>query len=171
MAERKIILVTGGQRSGKSAFSEKLAYESSLKPAYLATARIMDDEFRDRVRIHRERRGPEWVTVEEPLEPSKHDLADHAIVFDCVTMWITNVFFSFEENVEKTLEFLKQQFLKFTAQEATFIFVSNEIGSGGIGSTLMQRKFTDIQGWFNQFIAAKADEVYLTVAGIPMKIK
>lgn len=171
MAERKIILVTGGQRSGKSAFSEKLAIESNLRAAYLATARILDDEFRERVRIHRQRRGQDWITIEEPMEPGKHDLTGYAVVFDCVTMWITNVFFAYEENVEKTLEFLKKEFLKFTEYPATFIFVSNEIGSGGIGGTPMQRKFTDVQGWFNQFIASHADEVYLTVSGIPLKIK
>ena len=86
-------------------------------------------------------------------------------------MWITNVFFSNGEDVGKSLEILKKEFTEFTSRQANYIFVSNEIGSGGIGATAMQRKFTDLQGWFNQFIALKAHEVYLTVAGIPVKIK
>lgn len=166
-----VILITGGQRSGKSAFSESLALELSPNPVYLATARVIDDEFRQRVAIHRQRRGPQWSVVEEESELSRHDLSGKTVVIDCVTMWITNVFFSHGEDVETTLSFLKNEFLKFTAHDANYIFVSNEIGLGGIGATPMQRKFTDVQGWFNQFIASHADRVYLTVAGIPMKIK
>lgn len=171
MDDKRIVLITGGQRSGKSAFSESLALELSENPVYLATAHVMDDEFRDRVRIHQERRGERWTTVEEEIHLGRHDMTGKTVVVDCVTMWITNVFFSNGEDVGKSLEILKKEFTEFTSRQANYIFVSNEIGSGGIGATAMQRKFTDLQGWFKQFIALKAHEVYLTVAGIPVKIK
>ena len=169
--DKKIILVTGGQRSGKSAFSEQLALKYSDNPVYVATAHVIDDEFRERVRIHQARRGPNWSTIEEEIELGKHDMTGKAALIDCVTMWITNVFFNNGENVRKSLDILESEFDKFTSRHGVFIFVSNEIGSGVIASDAMTRKFTDLQGWFNQYIAANADEVYLTVAGIPMKIK
>lgn len=166
-----LTLITGGQRSGKSAFSESLALQLSDHPVYLATAHVIDDEFRERVRIHRSRRGEQWSTIEEELHLGNHEFSGKTVLIDCVTMWITNAFFSFNEDVEKTLSFLKKEFDRLTSQNANFIFVSNEIGSGGIGGTPMQRKFTDVQGWMNQYIASHADAVYLTVAGIPVKIK
>ncbi len=171
MNNRKIILVTGGQRSGKSQFSESLALQHSDTPIYLATARVMDDEFRRRVNIHQERRGPNWSTIEEEIRLSDHNLSGKTVLIDCVTMWVTNVFFNNGEDAESTLKILKDEFDRFTSNEAVYIFVSNEIGSGGVAPNALTRKFTDIQGWFNQFIASKSDEVYLTVAGIPIKIK
>lgn len=171
MEKSEIILITGGQRSGKSALSEKLALEHSGNPVYIATAEVRDDEFRHRVRLHRERRGQQWTTFEEPLHPSRPGLSGRSVLLDCVTMWATNAFFLHKEDVEATLAFLKEEFDRFVSPPGTYIFVSNEIGSGGIGATAMQRAFTDLQGWFNQYIASRADEVYLTVAGIPLKIK
>ena len=92
------------------------------------------------------------------------------VVIDCVTLWLTNFFFE-TSDVETTLEAVKAEFDRFTAQEATFIFVTNEIGSGGVSENALQRKFTDLEGWMNQYIAAKADEVILMVSGIPVKVK
>jgi len=80
-------------------------------------------------------------------------------------------FFDLKDEVDATLEALKAEFNKFTAQEATFIFVTNEIGMGGVSMNEVTRKFTDLQGWFNQYVASKADEVVLMVSGIPVKIK
>lgn len=171
MKNKKIILITGGQRSGKSAFSEKLALMHSSAPVYMATARVADDEFRERVRLHRERRGPGWTTIEEETELGRHDLSGRVVLVDCVTMWATNMFFSCGEDVTASLARLKEEFDRLTSRDAVFIFVSNEIGSGGIAANPMQRRFTDLQGWFNQYIASAADEVYLTVSGIPLKIK
>lgn len=171
MGNSRIILITGGQRSGKSAFSEAKALELSENPVYLATAHVMDDEFRERVKIHQNRRGPQWSTIEEEVCLSRHDMTGKTVVIDCVTMWITNVFFSHGENVMESLEILKNEFTRFTSRPGNYIFVTNEIGSGVIGATALERKFTDLQGWFNQFIAAEATDVYLTVAGIPVKIK
>ncbi len=166
----KIILITGGQRSGKSTQAERMALSLSTNPVYVATAHIWDEEFRERVRIHQQRRGPQWTNIEEERYLSRHDLTGRVAVIDCVTLWLTNFFFD-NQDVDQTLELAKQEFDRFTAHDATYIFVTNEIGSGGTSDNALQRRFTDLEGWMNQYIAARADEVYLMVSGIAVKIK
>jgi len=168
---KKIILITGGQRSGKSTKAEELALSLSEEPVYVATAHVWDDEFRERVRRHQQRRGPQWTNIEEELHLSRHDLTGRVVVIDCVTLWLTNFFFANNSDVDKSLELAKSEFDKFTQPEATYIFVTNEIGSGGVSDNALQRQFTDLQGWMNQYIAARADEVFLMVSGINVRIK
>lgn len=168
---RRIILITGGSRSGKSSYAERLAMELSDCPVYLATARIWDEEFLERVRRHRERRGPQWTNLEEEKFLSRRALAGRVVLVDCLTLWCTNFFFDLESDVDRALEAAKAEFDRFTAQDATFLFVTNEIGMGGTSDNAIQRKFTDLQGWMNQYAAASADEVILMVSGIPVKIK
>ncbi|MDE6722113.1 MAG: bifunctional adenosylcobinamide kinase/adenosylcobinamide-phosphate guanylyltransferase [Bacteroidaceae bacterium] len=167
---KKIILVTGGQRSGKSQYAERLALSLSSHPVYVATAHVWDDEFRQRVVKHQERRGAEWDNIEEEKYLSRHDLAGRVAVVDCITLWCTNFFFEFQD-VDKALAMLKDEFDRLVAQDTTFIFVTNEIGSGGVSDNAVQRQFTDLQGWMNQYVATRADEVTLMVSGIPVKIK
>ena len=174
---RKIILITGGQRSGKSQQAERLALSLSPNPIYLATAHIWDEEFRQRVTIHQQRRGPQWTNIEEEKLLSRHDVSGRVVVIDCITLWCTNFFFSREKaeweqpSVDDALECLKKEFDKFTSQDATFIFVTYEIGSGGVSENAIQRRFTDLEGWMNQYVASCADEVILMVSGIPVVIK
>ena len=168
---KRIILITGGQRSGKSSKAEALALSLSKTPAYVATAHIWDDEFRERVRRHQERRGPEWTNIEEERQLSRIDLTGRVAVIDCVTLWLTNIFFANNSNVELSLQEAKAELDAFTQQDATFIFVTNEIGLGGVSDNAVQRLFTDLQGWMNQYIAQKADEVILMVSGIAVKVK
>lgn len=194
---KKVVLVTGGQRSGKSTYAEKLALQLSgtSQAVYMATAKIWDEEFAHRVQIHKERRGPQWINIEEEKYLSRHNVEGRVVLIDCVTLWSTNFFFdrNMEDNlpcsgnpnftmdagqakesaslVEQTLQQIKGEFEKFTAQDATFIFVTNEIGLGGVSENKVQRQFTDLLGWLNQYLASKADEVVLMVSGIPMKIK
>ena len=168
---KRIILITGGSRSGKSSYAEKMALELSPEPVYLATARIWDDEFRERVRRHQERRGPQWTNIEENKQLSRHDLTGRVVLVDCLTLWCTNFFFDLESDVDKALAAARDEFDRFTGQDATFIFVTNEIGMGGTSDNEIQRKFTDLQGWMNQYVASRADEVILMVCGIPVKIK
>lgn len=170
----RIILITGGQRSGKSTYAEKLALSLSPTPVYMATAHIWDEEFRQRVLRHQERRGPQWTNIEEERLLSNHDVSNRVVLIDCCTLWATNFFFNGGEgcdNVDSVLEELKNEFDRFTTQDATFIFVTNEIGLGGVSPNAVQRRFTDLLGWLNQYIAAKADEVVMMVSGIPMVIK
>lgn len=170
-AEKHIILVTGGQRSGKSGYAGRLALSLSPTPVYLATSRVWDEEFRQRVLRHQADRGPEWTNIEEEKYLSRHDLDGRVVVIDCVTLWGTNFFFDNDSDVERSLAELKDEFDKLAKQDAYLIFVTNEIGLGGVSPDPIQRKFTDLQGWLNQYIATKADEVVLMVSGIPMKIK
>ena len=167
---KKVILITGGARSGKSRYAEELALSLSKNPVYVATAHVWDEEFRERVKKHQERRGPEWTNIEEEMLLSRHDLTGRVAVIDCITLWCTNYFFKIQE-VDTALEALKAEFDKFTAKDATYIFVTNEIGMGGVSDNAVQRKFTDLQGWMNQYVAGKADEVILMVSGIPVKVK
>lgn len=166
----KVILITGGQRSGKSGHAEQLALSLTDSPVYLATAHIWDDEFRERVRRHQERRGQQWTNIEEERYLSRHDLTGRVVVVDCVTLWLTNFFFD-NNDVDQTLTAAKDEFDRLTRQDATFIFVTNEIGLGGVSDNALQRQFTDLEGWMNQHIAQQADEVILMVSGIPVKIK
>ena len=194
---KKIILITGGQRSGKSTYAEKLTLELAAgeQAVYMATAKIWDEEFAHRVQLHKERRGRQWINIEEEKCLSKHNVAGRVVLIDCVTLWSTNFFFDVAMNdsgstasgpdttmdadeaaesasaVERTLAQIKEEFEKFTAQDATFIFVTNEIGLGGVSENKVQRQFTDLLGWLNQYIASRADEVVFMVSGIPMKIK
>ena len=168
---RKTILITGGQRSGKSKKAEELALSLSPNPVYMATAHIWDEEFRERVRRHQERRGPQWTNIEEETALSQHDMTGRVVVVDCVTLWLTNFFFANNSDVDKSLGLAKAEFDRFTEPDATYIFVTNEIGSGGVSENAIQRKFTDLEGWMNQYIASKADEVILMVSGIEVKVK
>ncbi len=167
---KKIILITGGQRSGKSEYAERLALSLSPHPVYMATAHVWDEEFRRRVEKHQERRGPEWENIEEERELSRHDLTGRVVLIDCLTLWATNYFFELKE-VEKTLEALKAEFDQLTMQDATLIVVTNEIGSGGVSENAVQRQFTDLLGWMNQYVAQRADEVVWMVSGIPVRVK
>lgn len=174
---RRIILITGGQRSGKSQTAERMALQLSDNPVYLATAHIWDEEFKRRVEMHQRRRGSQWTNIEEEKELSRHNVEGRVVVVDCITLWCTNFFFAREKaeweqpTVDSALEALKSEFDRFTNQDATFIFVTNEIGSGGVSESAIQRRFTDLEGWMNQYVASKADEVIFMVSGIEVKIK
>lgn len=168
---KTVTLITGGQRSGKSSYAETLALSLSSNPVYLATSRVWDKEHRKRIERHKANRGKEWTNLEEEKELSKHHLSGCIVLIDCVTLWATNFFFDLQADVDKSLSALKNEFDLFTNQDAHFIFVTNEIGMGEMSQNEIQRKFADLQGWLNQYIASQADEVYLMVSGIPVKIK
>jgi adenosylcobinamide kinase/adenosylcobinamide-phosphate guanylyltransferase len=194
---KRIILVTGGQRSGKSTYAEKMVLEMAAaqggdgRAVYMATSRIWDEEFARRVQIHKERRGAQWINIEEPKSLGNHNVEGRVVLIDCVTLWSTNFFFDLSEGiggevkstmsaeeaersvslVERTLEAVKGEFDRFVEQDATFVFVTNEIGLSGVSENKVQRQFTDLLGWLNQYIASRADEVVFMVSGIPVKIK
>ena len=166
----KIILITGGQRSGKSTYAEQLALSLSPRPMYIATAHVWDDEFRQRVIKHQQRRGPEWDNIEEERQLSKINVEGRTVLIDCLTLWATNYFFD-TRDTDTALQMLRDEFDRFTRQDATYIFVTNEIGLGGVSPDAVQRHFTDLLGWLNQHVAARADEVIMMVSGIAVKIK
>ena len=167
----KVIFITGGQRSGKSSFAMQKALELSNTPVYLATSRIWDQDFNNRVERHKKDRSEQWINIEEEKEISKHNFSNKVIVLDCITLWLTNYFSDNNYDIEKSLNEAKKEWDKFIDQDCTVFVISNEIGMGVHGSTEGARKFTDLQGWMNQHIATLADEVILMVSGIPMKVK
>lgn len=169
--ESKLCFITGGERSGKSSFGQKLALEANQEPIYLATAKIWDDDFQERVQRHISDRDSRWTTIEEEIAISKLKLENHVVLLDCVTLWLTNIFMQEQQNLDKSLAIAKMEFDAFCFQKMHLIVVSNEIGMGLHGATELSRKFTQLQGWVNQHIAAKSDEAYFMVSGIPMKIK
>ncbi len=166
-----IHLITGGERSGKSTYAESEALRLSESPVYLATARVWDEEFRQRILRHQERRGPEWTNIEEDIRPSKHDFTGRVVLIDCITLWATNYFFDMQQDVDQALEALKKEFDTLVQQDAIFIFVTNELGMGGMSESRTQRLFTQLQGWMNQYVAARADRVTLMVSGLPLTVK
>lgn len=169
-----IILITGGQRSGKSQYAEELALRLSSNPVYLATSRIWDEEFRERVRRHQERRGPEWTNIEEPLYLSQRPIAGRVVLIDCLTLWTTNWFFDHQDwTTDQLLDTVKHELtlLHQLPVDTTLILVTNEIGMGGTSPNAIQRRFTDLLGWTNQFAASIANEVTLMVSGIPVRVK
>lgn len=168
---KRIILITGGQRSGKSGYAQQLALQLTDRPVYIATSRVWDEEYRERIKRHQRERGSQWTNIEEEKKLSRIDIEGEVAVIDCVTLWGTNFFFDNDSDIEKSLREMKDEFDRFTGQDAVFIFVTNELGLGGISENKIQRRFADLQGWINQYIAGKADEVVLMVAGIALKVK
>lgn len=166
-----ITYITGGERSGKSSFGQRLALEKSNNPVYLATAEIMDSDFENRVNRHKQERDERWTTVEESVYLTNHNLHDKTVLLDCVTLWLYNIYYRNNQEVNIALKFAKSEWETFAKQEFNLIAISNELGMGVHGTTAEIRKFVELQGWMNQFIAEKANEAYLMVSGIPVKIK
>ncbi len=166
-----IIFITGGTRSGKSSFACKLAEENSTNPVYLATARIWDDDFKERVERHQNDRGDNWHTIEEEKNIDKIKVGGKTLVLDCITLWLTNIFHDNQYTLDKSLAEAKKIWDSFIQQDFKLIVVSNELGSSIHPENEMARKFTDLQGFMNQHIASCSANAYIVVSGIPVKIK
>tara|TARA_R110000796_G_scaffold96719_1_gene202806 strand:- start:198779 stop:199282 length:504 start_codon:yes stop_codon:yes gene_type:complete len=166
-----IYYITGGQRSGKSSYGQKLALSLTDSPIYLATARQWDGDFQNRIARHQSDRDERWENIEEEKALSKHDFLGRVVLIDCVTLWLTNFFVDTKNDVEECLNQAKAEFDLLCKQDATFIIISNELGMGTHSHTEVGRKFTDLQGWMNQYISKKADKAILMVSGLPLNLK
>lgn len=168
-----ICLVTGGARSGKSTYAQKEALRLSPNPVYVATAKyaVNDAEFAARVKRHKEERNEQWTNYEEPMQVSKLPLTSKTVVIDCVTLWLSNFFSLHKMNIDACLQSLQNEIEVLAETEGIFFIVTNEIGMGVHAETEIGRRFTDLQGWANQYLAQKADKVVLMVSGIPVIIK
>lgn len=184
----KSILITGGARSGKSSYAEKLAREHNGKVLYIATSIPFDEEMKNRVKRHRESRPSEWDTYEGfrglgQVIAEKGRQYD-AILLDCVTVMVTNLLLEYPGidydnagyedfiEAEQAIQAEVDEMLKgISGTAATVIMVTNELGSGIVPENLLGRVFRDIAGRVNQHIAGHCDEVYLTVCGLPLKLK
>lgn len=163
--------ISGGERSGKSSYAQNLVENLSDKPVYLATARCWDDDFKARIQRHKNERGPQWINIEEEVHLAKVTPKNQVILLDCVTLWLTNLYLDFDNDVQKSLQFAKDEIDKLDKIDSTIFIISNEIGMGVHAQNHMARKFTELQGWVNQYIAKKATTATFMVSGIPLKIK
>ncbi|CAL1520721.1 bifunctional adenosylcobinamide kinase/adenosylcobinamide-phosphate guanylyltransferase [Chitinophaga sp. MM2321] len=164
-------LVTGGARSGKSRYAQEQALSLSTQPVYVATAKVWDEDFAQRIQRHKAERGAAWINYEEELYVSRLPLDGQTVVIDCVTLWLTNFFALHAYDMDKTLSAIQEEIRVLQQKAGVFIIVTNEIGMGVHAETAVGRRFTDLQGWVNQYIARMADTVVLMVAGIPVVIK
>jgi adenosylcobinamide kinase/adenosylcobinamide-phosphate guanylyltransferase len=163
--------VLGGARSGKSAFAERLVVETGLSRHYVATGRAWDAEMEARIASHRRSRGDGWTTHEEPLELMGRlkalDTANHVILVDCLTLWVTNLMME-ERDMAAEFQALADC---LSGMAARVVIVSNEVGLGIVPDNKMARDFRDHAGRLHQQIAAIANEVYFIAAGLPLKMK
>ncbi|HSF16289.1 MAG TPA: bifunctional adenosylcobinamide kinase/adenosylcobinamide-phosphate guanylyltransferase [Vicinamibacteria bacterium] len=171
-----LTLVLGGARSGKSRYARSLL-DASDSVVFVATATPSDSEMADRIERHRAERPPQWKTIEAPLDvPAAvaEQPEGTAVLLDCVTLWISNLFFEHRDRNRNDRERLVLEALKSLTQLArgrNLIVVSNEVGSGLVPESSVGREFRDLQGLANQFIAREADRVVLVVAGLPVEIR
>ncbi len=166
-----LILVTGGARSGKSGYAQNLALSLSDRPVYVATARNWGGEFGDRIVRHQAERGAAWTNFETEKAVSALPIADRVVVIDCVTLWLTNFFLDLDEAIDPSLAAFQAEIDAIEQWPGTTIVVTNELGMGIHPESAMARRFTDLQGWANQYVAARAAPVVLMVSGIPVVIK
>ncbi len=192
-----LIFLTGGARSGKSSLAERIARkreeELGSPVCYLATARAGDAEMAERISRHQERRPADWLTIEEPLKPaaavkSAGLQSRTTIILDCVTLLISNRLLAqdpaedkeenegencveleaLQKNLQEELAELLEQAEK---RNYLLLAVSNEVGLGVVPPSPLGRKFRDLSGWINQWLAARADQSYLVVAGVVLDLK
>jgi len=177
----KIILVTGGARSGKSSFAEQFVAKHGSRVGYIATSKICDEEMEYRVKLHRERRPAEWKTFEAP-ENAHKVIAEQGQVydmflFDCMTIYVSNILSTvrdiddFDANYEIVTGKLKELIAAILGSDATVVIVTNEVGSGIVPNNRLAREYRDLAGLANQLLAQAADRVFLVVSGIPVDIK
>lgn len=174
MTDSTVTLITGGSRSGKSrAALEKIAPYG--QKAFLATAEITDTEMAKRIEKHKKERGPDFLTVEEPIYLAKtiRNLAGRVdvILIDCLTLWLNNLFHYFGPTPERISKEIQGFLSTLDERIASFIVVTNEINMGVVPPDAVSRRFVDEQGRLNQEVARRSDEVILMIAGIPQILK
>jgi adenosylcobinamide kinase/adenosylcobinamide-phosphate guanylyltransferase len=182
---KKVILLLGGARSGKSRFAQEYARRNGEKVLFVATATAGDEDMRQRTEKHKKDRPANWRTLEVvtnigmQIEANASDA--QLIVIDCITMLVNNIFSRYDEKHFDTIDDsvlekevvaeIKQLQMCMKKVSASFLIVSNEVGMGLVPDTRMGRLYRDFLGRANQMLAQDSDEVYLLVAGIPLRVK
>ncbi len=167
---KKSILITGGARSGKSALAERLALKPTGTAVYIATAEAKDAEMSDRIAQHRARRGTAWTDIHAPIDlvqALRRSDGETPRLVDCLTLWLTNLMLS-DADWRTAGDALASEIKQ---QTAPVVIVTNEVGGGIVPEHKLAREFRDAAGWLNQTIAQAVDEVWLSVAGYPVKVK
>ena len=180
----KIILVTGGSRSGKSKFAEDILKDED-DVLYIATAKAYDDEMKERIKKHKMRRKETWTTYEghRNLDGVIKKFEGKNVMLDCITIMCTNIMFDeckdfdniTNEQIESINKTIKLEISKLISEcrkkDLRLVMVTNEIGCGIVPENKLSRIFRDTQGTINQFIASLCDEVYMVACGLPLKLK
>ncbi|MBE0500533.1 MAG: bifunctional adenosylcobinamide kinase/adenosylcobinamide-phosphate guanylyltransferase [Desulfuromonadales bacterium] len=171
----RLVLITGGARSGKSGYAQKRveAYPGNL--LYVATAEARDEEMAARVAQHRSERGARWSSLEEPLLLAERlPLAARgcaAVLLDCLTLWLSNLMEAHGANDAAIMAAVDALVTRLRDLDVDLYVVSNELGSGVVPENRLARRFRDLHGLLNQKFAQAADEAWLVVAGLPLKLK
>lgn len=184
---KRVKLILGGARSGKSRFAEQAAKDSGKDVIYIATATVYDDEMQQRIDRHIDDRPSHWRTIEEPLQLAQvlqqYDKENTCLLVDCLTLWLSNILMtespsthtdqvSTSQQTVKSLTAYKAELLQALSESrAEIILVSNEVGQGIVPMGKLSRRFVDEAGWLHQDIARIAQQVTLVVAGLPMQLK
>lgn len=171
----KLVLITGGARSGKSRFAQSQAEACAGSLLYVATAGVHDDEMVERVRLHRAVRGPRWDTLEDPYLWPEHLAAaaagKGAVLVDCITLWLSNLLFHYGEDVERVRAEVTRALPLLLPVDRPIFLVTNEVGSGIVPENRLARLFRDLAGEVNQQLAVLADEAWLVASGLPLRLK
>ena len=176
----QLILISGGSRSGKSAFAQQMAEDIPGDRLFIATCPRTDPEMEERIRLHiQARQGRDWQSVEEPLHPEQifsSCAPDTTLLLDCLTLWVNNVMYDREKSEKEVDESYIAVLAEKLAQAAldypgTVIMVTGEVGLGIVPDNPLARRYRDLVGQCNQVVASYADEVYLVSCGIPIQIK
>ena len=171
----KITLITGGARSGKSSFALSLALQNYSKRAFVATAVPFDPEMKERISGHRQERGDQFLTIEEPLDLARalNDLrgVSEVVLLDCLTVWLGNLYHHFQSEEQK-IRAQVEAFLSCLEHPVyDLILVTNEVGWGIVPENALARAFRDLAGGLNRRVAAQAGAVYLLCCGLPLVLK
>ncbi|PLX87203.1 MAG: bifunctional adenosylcobinamide kinase/adenosylcobinamide-phosphate guanylyltransferase [Desulfuromonas sp.] len=171
----RLIYVTGGARSGKSDYAQQLAEQQPGELLYIAPAEVLDAEMAERIELHRQARDARWALLEEPRQLAEMLPAaaqgKAALLLDCVTIWLSNLYFHYGEDHGPVLTDVEDLLRVVTELPAPLYLVSNELGSGVVPENRMARHFRDLAGKVNQQLAAAADEAWLVVSGLPVRLK
>ncbi len=171
----KIVLITGGARSGKSSYALKLADAVRGRKGYLATAQPLDREMEERIRGHQEGRGDEYTSIEEPLNITQRlkeiDGSFEVIVIDCLALWVSNLLHRGERNLSRIKEEIREFVDCAKGLKSRLILVTNEVGMGIVPDNELARIFRDLIGFASQLIAEIADGVVVMFSGIPWRLK
>lgn len=180
----RIVLVTGGSRSGKSKYAESL-YNDKTDILYIATAIVTDDEMRERIQRHKHDRNQKWETYEgfKNLDKAVASFSGSGIILDCITIMVTNLLFEKEFNYDnfnaEDMEIIREKveneikLLVDSAREKNLdlVMVTNEVGYGIVPEYKLSRIYRDLAGFVNQYVASICDEVYLVACGLPIRLK
>lgn len=174
MDRKPVVFVSGGARSGKTRYALSRAESWPGSLLYVATAEIRDEEMRRRIECHRAERGERWQTAEAPLDPAgavAGAAGRGAVLLDCLTLWTSNLLERYGEDDGAILAAADSLADALRRAPAPVVVVTNEVGWGIVPENALARRFRDLAGSVNQRVAAAADEAYLVVSGLPLKVR